>query len=62
VGTLEMKGKAKGKKRKRSKAQEVPERAKALQGESDMDKGLDEKWVMEMWAEFNVQDEGMVGY
>jgi len=54
VDTLEKKGKTKRNKHIRNKAQEVLERVKVLQGEegeSDMNKRLDEKWTMEMWAE-----------
>ena len=66
VGELKKKGRAKGKKLKRSKAQEVLERVRASQQEeveeSDVVGGLDEQCEMEMWAEFDVEDEGMVGY
>jgi hypothetical protein len=37
---------------------------KALQeeeGEGDMHRDLDEKWAMEMWTEFDIENEGMVG-
>jgi hypothetical protein len=66
VDELKKKGRAKGKKPKRSKAQEVLERVRASQEEeveeSNVDKGSDEQWAMEMWTEFDVEDEGMVGY
>lgn len=66
VDGLKKKGRAKGKKPKRSKAQEVLERVRTLQKaeleESDVVIGLDEQWEMEMWAEFDAEDEGMVGY
>lgn len=66
VDELKKKGRAKGKKPKRSKAQEVLERVRTLQKaeleESDVVIGLDEQWEMEMWAEFDAEDEGMVGY
>jgi len=66
VGELKKKGRVRGKKPKRSKAQEVLERVRALQEEeveeSNLAKGLDGQSAMEMWTEFNVEDEGMVGY
>jgi hypothetical protein len=66
VGALKKKGGVKGKKLKRSKAQEVLERVQALQEEevkeSGTDKDPDEQWAMEMWTEFDVEDEGMIGF
>ena len=66
VDELKKKGRAKGKKPKRSKAQEVLERVRTLQKaeleEGNATKGSDEQWEMEMWTEFDVEDEGMVGY
>ena len=66
VGDSKKKGRAKGKIPKRSKAQEVLERVRASQREeveeSDVVEGLGEQREMEMWAEFDVEDEGMVEY
>lgn len=63
---LKSNGGDKRKKPKRSKAQEVHQRVNALQEqgaeESDADKDLDERRAMEMWTEFDVEDEGMVRY
>ena len=66
VGSVKKKGRVQAMKPKRSKAQEVLERVRASQKkeveESDVAERLDEKSAMEMWAEFDVEDEGMVGY
>lgn len=66
VGELKKKGRVKVMRPKRSKAQEVLERVRASQKEevekSDVAERLDDEWAMEMWAEFDVEDEGMVGY
>ena len=66
VGGSKKSGRAKGKKPKRSKAQEVLERVKALQQEEaeekNIDDDLDSQGAMEMWTEFDVEDEGMVRY
>ena len=66
VGSLKKKGRVQAMKPKRSKAQEVLERVRASQKkeveESDVVERLDEQLAMEMWADFDVEDEGMVGY
>ena len=66
VGGLKKSGGTKGKKPKRSKAQEVLERVKASEQEEveerNLDGDLDEQAAMEMWTEFDFEDEGMVGY
>ena len=66
VGSLKKNGRVQAMKPKRSKAQEVLEQVRASQKkeveESDVVERLDEQLAMEMWADFDVEDEGMVGY